>query len=105
MPRQTIELRDAPVAIVAECLDLLGTYEVDFTLFCRHLTRIAGGEDSKTLAAMFSSSEPFGKWFAKWHIALRRPGRIRSSRNATATGRNCPQNFLWHLARGWVSRM
>ena len=33
---QTIDLRDAPVAIIAECLDLLGTYEVDFTLFCRH---------------------------------------------------------------------
>ena len=59
---------EAPVAIIAECLDLLGAHEVDFTLFFRQLTRVAGGEDSKTLAAMFSSSEPFGKWFAKWHI-------------------------------------
>jgi uncharacterized protein YdiU (UPF0061 family) len=58
---------EAPIALMQEGLDLLGAQEVDFTLFFRHLTRVAGGEDSKTLAAMFSNSEPFGKWFAKWH--------------------------------------
>jgi serine/tyrosine/threonine adenylyltransferase len=57
---------EAPVALIQECLDLLGAQEVDFTLFFRHLAGVAGGEDSKTLAAMFSSGEPFGKWFAKW---------------------------------------
>ena len=57
---------EAPVELITECLDLLGAQEVDFTLFFRHLTRVADGEDSKTLAAMFSSSEPFDKWFAKW---------------------------------------
>ena len=38
----------APVAIIQECLDLLGAQEVDFTLFFRHLTRVAGGEDSQS---------------------------------------------------------
>ncbi len=57
---------EAPVGLIKECLDLLGVQAVDFTLFFRHLTRVAGGEDSKTLAAMFSSSEPFQKWFATW---------------------------------------
>ena len=57
---------EAPVALMQDGLDLLGAQEVDFTLFFRHLTRVAGGEDSKTLAAMFPNSEPFGKWFAKW---------------------------------------
>ena len=57
---------EAPVALIQECLDLLGAQKVDFTLFFRHLTRVASGEDSKTLAAMFSSSEPFEKWVAKW---------------------------------------
>ncbi len=57
---------EAPVALMQEGLDLLGAQEVDFTLFFRHLTRVAGGEDSKTLGAMFSNNEPFGKWFAKW---------------------------------------
>jgi uncharacterized protein YdiU (UPF0061 family) len=56
----------APVALIQECLDLLAAQEVDFTLFFRHLTRVAGGEDSTTIAAMFSGSEAFGQWFAKW---------------------------------------
>jgi uncharacterized protein YdiU (UPF0061 family) len=57
---------EAPVALIDECLDLLSAQEIDFTLFFRQLTCVAGGEDSKTLAVMFSRSEPFGKWFAKW---------------------------------------
>ncbi len=58
--------REAPVELIKECLDLLGTQAVDYTLFFRQLTRVAGGDDSQTLTAMFRSSEPFGKWFAKW---------------------------------------
>ena len=57
---------EAPVELIKECLDLLDVQEVDFTLFFRRLTRVAGGEDFKTLATMFSSSEPFEEWFAKW---------------------------------------
>ena len=57
---------EVPVALIQECLDLLDAQEIDFTLFFRHLTRVAGGEDPKTLAVMFSISEPFEQWFAKW---------------------------------------
>jgi uncharacterized protein YdiU (UPF0061 family) len=57
---------EASPALIEECLDLLSAQEIDFTLFFRNLTRVAGGEDSKTLAAMFFSGEPFEKWFAKW---------------------------------------
>ena len=57
---------EAPLELIKEGLDLLGLQEVDFTLFFRHLTRVAGGDDAKALAAMFSSSEPFKKWFATW---------------------------------------
>jgi serine/tyrosine/threonine adenylyltransferase len=57
---------EVPVALIQECLGLLDVQEVDFTLFFRHLTQVAGGEDPKTLAVMFSSSEPFEQWFAKW---------------------------------------
>jgi serine/tyrosine/threonine adenylyltransferase len=54
------------VSLIGECLDLLGAAKADFTLFFRELMRVADGEDSKTLAAMFSDSESFEKWFAKW---------------------------------------
>ena len=57
---------EAPVERIQECLDLLGAQEVDFTLFFRQLTRVAGGESPQMLAAMFSSSEPFEEWFATW---------------------------------------
>ena len=57
---------EAPVELIQECLDLLASQEVDFTLFFRHLTRVAAGGTSHALAAMFSNGEPFEKWFAKW---------------------------------------
>jgi uncharacterized protein YdiU (UPF0061 family) len=57
---------EAPVELIQECLDLLGAHAVDFTLFFRRLTRVAGGEDPRALTAMFSGNEPFGRWFAAW---------------------------------------
>ena len=57
---------EAPAEIIKECLDLLGAQEVDFTLFFRQLTRVAGGDGSETLAAMFSSREPFEEWLTTW---------------------------------------
>ena len=57
---------EAPVELIQEGLDLLGAQGVDFTLFFRHLTRVASGEDPKTLASMFSTREPFDTWFDTW---------------------------------------
>jgi uncharacterized protein YdiU (UPF0061 family) len=57
---------DAPVELIKECLDLVAEQEVDFTLFFRQLTRVAGGENPETIAAMFSTSEPFEEWFTNW---------------------------------------
>ena len=57
---------EAPIERFDECLDLLDAQQVDFTLFFRRLTGIAGGADPGTLAGMFSDSEPFEAWFATW---------------------------------------
>ena len=73
---------EAPAELVQECLDLLGAQKIDFTLFFRHLTRVAGGEDSRTLAAMCSSSEPFGRWFAKWRSEANPAGHLADMRAA-----------------------
>ena len=56
---------DAPVERINECLELLGAQKVDFSLFFRRLTQVAGGADPETLAAMFANPEPFEEWFAK----------------------------------------
>ena len=73
---------EAPVALIDECLDLLRAQEVDFTLFFRQLTRVAGGEDSTALAAMFSGSEHFGQWLVKWRREASPPMRLADMRAA-----------------------
>ena len=55
-----------PVERIQACLDLLDAQDVDFTLFFRRLTSIAGGEDPAALAAMFADRESFETWFATW---------------------------------------
>jgi serine/tyrosine/threonine adenylyltransferase len=73
---------EAPVALIQEGLDLLSAQEVDFTLFFRHLTRVAGGEDSTALAAMFSGTEAFGQWFAQWRREANPAVRLADMRAA-----------------------
>jgi len=72
----------APVARIQECLDLLAAHEVDFTLFFRHLTRVAGGEDPTTLASLFANSEPFQTWFATWRGETRAASLLAGMRAA-----------------------
>ena len=81
---------EAPAEITTECLDLLDAQAVDFTLFFRQLTRVAGGEDAETLTAMFAGREPLTRWLARWrekadfaaHLAdMRAANPIRIPRN------------------------
>ena len=73
---------EAPAELIEDCLDLLGVQEVDFTLFFRRLTRVAGGKDPHTLAAMFSSGEPFDAWFARWRREAHPTARLADMRAA-----------------------
>ncbi len=76
---------EAPVEIIQEGFNLLGAQEVDFTLFFRHLTRVAEGGDSETLFAMFTRREPFEVWFAKWRSAAESTRRLADMRSANPT--------------------
>jgi uncharacterized protein YdiU (UPF0061 family) len=73
---------EAPGTVIQECLDLLDAQEVDFTLFFRNLTRVAGGEEPNALAAMFSRSEPFEKWFATWRSEANPASHVADMRAA-----------------------
>jgi uncharacterized protein YdiU (UPF0061 family) len=73
---------EAPIDLIDECFDLLADQEVDFTIFFRRLTRVAGGEDSQALAAMFSNSEAFQRWFARWRKEANTAGRLADMRAA-----------------------
>jgi uncharacterized protein YdiU (UPF0061 family) len=72
----------APAPLIHEGLDLLAAQEVDFTLFFRHLTRVAGGENPVTIEAMFPGSEPFKLWFAQWRREANPAARLADMRAA-----------------------
>ena len=58
---------EAPIPLIQEVLDLFASQKVDFTLFFRHLTKVAAGDPPETLTALFSDKAPFEQWLAKWH--------------------------------------
>jgi uncharacterized protein YdiU (UPF0061 family) len=60
---------DSPEPAVQSGLELLAAQEVDFTLFFRHLTRVAAGEDSKRLESMFRDRDSLAAWLAQWREA------------------------------------
>jgi uncharacterized protein YdiU (UPF0061 family) len=57
---------EAPMPLIQETLDLLASQKVDFTLFFRHLTKVAAGDSPETITSLFSDKESFEQWFAKW---------------------------------------
>ncbi|MBK1835502.1 protein adenylyltransferase SelO [Roseibacillus ishigakijimensis] len=48
-------------------LEALAVGEVDFTLFFRHLTRVATGEKEDALIALFKDPQQAHDWLALWH--------------------------------------
>ena len=60
---------DALGAIIKDCLDLLASQEVDFTLFFRHLTRVAAGEGDSELRALFVDPQAVVSWLDQWRSA------------------------------------
>jgi uncharacterized protein YdiU (UPF0061 family) len=73
---------DSPETMVQSGLEMLAEQEVDFTLFFRHLTRVAAGEDSKQLESLFRDQESFFAWLAKWREATRLVPRVADMRAA-----------------------
>jgi len=61
---------EAPTALVKDCLDLLTVQQVDFTLFFRRLTRVAGGESSESVVSLCSDSRPLEEWLARWRCEV-----------------------------------
>ncbi len=60
------DLADGGAAFIKATLGMLAEQHVDFTLFFRHLTRVAAGENPDDLAALFASRENCETWLATW---------------------------------------
>ncbi len=66
-------LPEEGAAFIKETLEILESQKVDYTLFFRHLTRVAAGKSPDTLAALFADHATFETWLTSWK-ALADPG-------------------------------
>ena len=55
-------------AFIKETLATLAKNRVDFTLFFRQLTKVAGGGEADTMLELFSSREAASVWLAAWRV-------------------------------------
>jgi len=81
---------DGGAAFLKATLGALAEQEVDFTLFFRHLTRVADGEDPADLVALFTDPARGVAWLEEWRAvaapaenlaAMRAANPIRIPRN------------------------
>jgi len=63
---------ETSTAFLTTTLETLARYEVDFTLFFRHLTRLAAGADSQEIARLFPTPEALDPWLREWS-AIEKP--------------------------------
>ena len=60
------EANDSSKEFIKSTLEILAKNEVDFTLFFRHLTRVAAGEDAAEVVALFSAETDANAWLESW---------------------------------------
>ncbi len=77
---------DAERDFIATTFSALATNEVDFTLFFRHLTRVASGDDSETLVDLFEDGDAAKTWMAAWQKRFR--GDLEEERVAAMRSSN-----------------
>ena len=66
----------APADIIHECLELLSAQAIDFTVFFRRLTSVAGGADEELVRDLFREKPAFNAWFEKWSNAVDTPTQL-----------------------------
>jgi uncharacterized protein YdiU (UPF0061 family) len=63
---------EASAAFLKTTLGTLAKHQVDFTLFFRHLTLLAAGDDRQDLAGLFPTPEALEPWLKEW-TAIEKP--------------------------------
>ena len=64
--REKLGLADADGAFIKSTLGILAKNEVDFTLFFRHLTKVAAGDSDETLLRLFANPAHAIAWLKTW---------------------------------------
>ncbi len=67
-------------AFIKVTLGTLAKEEVDFTLFFRHLTKVAAGDSEETLFRLFENPAHAGAWFKSWAVMPKSEDHIETMR-------------------------
>ena len=59
---------DGGAAFLKKTINTLADQEVDFTLFFRHLTRVAAGESPTELTSLFKEPDVADNWLTDWQV-------------------------------------
>ncbi|PCJ96619.1 MAG: hypothetical protein COA45_10945 [Zetaproteobacteria bacterium] len=73
---------------IENTLSVMAESEVDFTLFFRHLTCVAGGESEKVLRSLFNDPTDCDKWLKTWRIYLTKDNWDQERRVAVMRRKN-----------------
>jgi uncharacterized protein YdiU (UPF0061 family) len=73
---------------IAKSFKTLASSEVDFTLFFRHLTKVAGGGEEDTLLDLFANASEARAWLATWRKRTEQESTKASVRAAIMQGVN-----------------
>ncbi len=68
--------------LIKETFGVLASERVDFTLFFRHLTRVAAGAENDSVAALFNDQSAFETWVSKWRDHTGTEPRLSAMRAA-----------------------
>ena len=79
---------EADAEFIESTLSTLAEQEVDFTLFFRHLTRVADGEDDGSLLRLFKNLDRARGWLAAWRERLQKDAPGNKTRAAIMRGVN-----------------
>jgi uncharacterized protein YdiU (UPF0061 family) len=69
----------AATAFIDETLTMMARAEIDFTLFFRHLTRLALGADAGRFEALFTDRNVCARWLEQWR-AIAAPAAVDAMR-------------------------
>jgi uncharacterized protein YdiU (UPF0061 family) len=73
------ETEDA-LRFVNETFSVMTAQKVDFTLFFRHLTRIAAGENEAAFIELFEDESAAGDWLSQWKSVALTAGKLETER-------------------------
>jgi len=73
---------DGGAAFLKTTISVLADQEVDFTLFFRHLTRVAAGESPTELTSLFKEAERADAWLTDWQAIAEPESQLNAMRAA-----------------------